>query len=279
MELIDSTLQMKQVLRELDPKLSVGFVPTMGALHAGHLSLVEQSTQSCDRTVVSIFVNPAQFGPKEDLSKYPRDLDKDLDSLSRHQVDYVFFPTSEEMYPAGYRTWIEVSEISDILCGASRPGHFRGVATVVMKLAQIVKPDKMFMGLKDYQQIVVLETMLRDLNSDTRIVRCPIVREQDGLALSSRNIYLDRAERISALCLSQAIKTAKKLVARGQKDATEIIRAAEETILNAGGKPDYIKLVDGSTLAEVSEVDENTRLILAVFVGKTRLIDNDALSV
>lgn len=279
MELIDSTLQMKQVLRELDPKLSVGFVPTMGALHAGHLSLVEQSTQSCDRTVVSIFVNPAQFGPKEDLSKYPRDLDKDLDSLSRHQVDYVFFPTSEEMYPAGYRTWIEVSEISDILCGASRPGHFRGVATVVMKLTQIVKPDKMFMGLKDYQQIVVLETMLRDLNSDTRIVRCPIVREQDGLALSSRNIYLDRAERISALCLSQAIKTAKKLVARGQKDATEIIRAAEETILNAGGKPDYIKLVDGSTLAEVSEVDENTRLILAVFVGKTRLIDNDALSV
>lgn len=279
MELIESIADMKDVVMALDADQSLGFVPTMGALHAGHLSLVEQSTKKCDLSVVSIYVNPAQFGPQEDLANYPRNLDRDLELLAKHKVNYVFFPDSEEMYPAGYRTWVDVAGLGDILCGASRPGHFRGVATIVLKLVHIIQPEYMFMGLKDYQQIVILETMLKDLNSETSIVRCPIVREKDGLALSSRNVYLNAKERLQALCLHHSINAAKDMASKGTKDAAKIIQAVEKIILAADSKPDYIKLVDANTLAEQKTVAENTRLLLAVRIGKTRLIDNDALVV
>ncbi len=269
--------EIREALSEIRGGLKTGFVPTMGALHRGHLSLVEKSKTESGLTVVSIYVNPAQFGPQEDLSKYPRDLEHDLELLSQLGTDLVFLPDDAQMYPEGYRTWVEVEGLSDVLCGASRPGHFRGVATVVLKLTQIVRPELMFMGLKDFQQIVVLERMLQDLNSETRIVRCPIVREGDGLALSSRNVYLDPDERKRAVCLNRAWKEAQKRVAEGCLASSELLAAAEKTVLEAGGRIDYVKIVDAVTLAEVETVNENSRMLLAVFIGRTRLIDNAAL--
>lgn len=277
MRVCQSIDEIRQALHETRPGVKVGFVPTMGALHEGHLSLVERCKQDCDLTVVSIYVNPAQFGPSEDLDKYPRNMEKDLELLSQKGVDLVFFPDDEQMYPQGYRTWVEVEKLSDKLCGASRPGHFRGVATVVLKLCNIVHPDFMFMGLKDFQQIVVLERMLQDLNSETRIVRCAIIREEDGLALSSRNTYLNPDERLRARALNQAMKSAQKRVAQGLRNSEELIKEAEETVLAACGRIDYIKIVDSSSLEDVAEVDENSRMLMAVFFGKTRLIDNCGL--
>ncbi len=277
MRICRTVQEIRQALRERDPGQKVGFVPTMGALHRGHLSLVEKCRAETDLSVVSIYVNPAQFGPQEDLGKYPRDLDRDLELLTQHGTDLVFFPDDKQMYPEGYRTWVEVEGLSNVLCGASRPGHFKGVATVVLKLTHIVTPDLMFMGLKDYQQVIVLERMLRDLNSETRIARCPIVREDDGLALSSRNVFLSPEERIRARCLNQAWKQARKAVARGSRDSREILAEAEKTVLEAGGMIDYIKIVDSETLADADPVNENARMLLAVRIGKTRLIDNSAL--
>ncbi len=271
--------EIRQSLRESRQGLKVGFVPTMGALHEGHLSLVERCKTECDLCVVSIYVNPAQFGPSEDLGKYPRNLDKDLELLSKRGADLVFFPDDVQMYPPGYRTWIDVEGLSEKLCGASRPGHFRGVATVVLKLCNIVRPDSMYMGLKDFQQIVVLERMLKDLDCETRIVRCPIIREEDGLALSSRNAYLEPDERLRAISLSQALKMAREQVASGTRDSAALIEEASKTVLAAGGKIDYIKIVDADTLEDVAMVNENSRMLLAVFMGKTRLIDNCALGI
>ncbi|MBW6514859.1 MAG: pantoate--beta-alanine ligase [Candidatus Syntrophosphaera sp.] len=277
MRIINTIDEMRQALAERDPGQKLGFVPTMGYLHKGHLSLVESCTVKCGLSVVSIYVNPSQFGPQEDLGSYPRDLERDLDLLAQQQVDYVFFPDDAQMYPEGYLTWVEVAKISDVLCGASRPGHFRGVATIVLKLVNIIRPDLMFMGLKDFQQIVVLETMLRDLNLSTQIERCPIVREVDGLALSSRNIYLNRDERHSATCLVQALRNARRMASTGIKESAAIIKAAEEIVNSAGGRIDYVRIVDSATLSEQQEVNENSRMLLAVFIGKTRLIDNSAL--
>jgi pantoate--beta-alanine ligase len=277
MKLITDLNAMRSLSRLWGPDSSVGFVPTMGYLHAGHLSLVEQSNQRCAITVVSIFVNPAQFGPSEDLDSYPRDLERDLAMLERYRVDYVFFPTPELMYPPAYKTWIEVEGISSVLCGASRPGHFRGVATVVAKLVNIVNPDFMFMGEKDYQQCLVLESMLRDLNFRTRIVRCPIIREKDGLAMSSRNKYLDRYERRNALCLYKSLQLAKDLYSKGDTDPELLQVAMTNLILKAGGKIDYIAFVHKDTLAPQTVVSKETRILLAVFIGKTRLIDNSSL--
>jgi pantoate--beta-alanine ligase len=278
MKLITDINDQRNLSRLWDIGTKVGFVPTMGYLHEGHLSLVAKSNSECDITVVSIFVNPAQFGPKEDLSSYPRDLERDLAMLERYKVDYVFFPTTGMMYPAGYQSWITVQGISDVLCGASRPGHFKGVATVVAKLVNLVNPDFMYMGEKDYQQVVVLETMLRDLNMHTRIVRCPIVREKDGLALSSRNKYLDKHDRKKALCLSQALRLANDLYSKGETDPNLLTIAMTTVILKAGGKIDYIAFVDCDTLAPVKKVNRTTRVLLAVYIGKTRLIDNSSLS-
>lgn len=252
----------------------IGFVPTMGALHKGHLSLVERCHSESDLTVVSIYVNPTQFGPQEDLNHYPRNLEKDIDLLRNYHVDIVFTPDDVQMYPEGYCTWVQVEGLSDILCGASRPGHFRGVATIVLKLMHIVNPKFMFMGMKDYQQIIVLEKMIEDLNLETKIVRCPIVREPDGLAMSSRNSYLTPDERQRATCLIKALKNAQKMVNEGYLDSSILISEAENIIKQSDGRIDYIKIVDGSTLQELPEVRSGSRMMLAVYIGNTRLIDN-----
>ena len=277
MKICKTIKEMQAEVSKRDRNKTLGFAPTMGALHEGHLSLVRLSKSNCDLSAVSIYVNPSQFGPQEDFGRYPRNLERDLALLADNGADYVFLPDNEQMYPAGYKTWVEVEGLSSILCGNSRPGHFRGVATIVLKLVQIVKPDLMFMGMKDFQQVVVLETMLRDLNSDTQIFRCPIVRESDGLAMSSRNMYLSPEERAKALCLSQTLDMARQMVASGTKRAEEVILAAEDKINAAGGRIDYISLVNGSTLQPQDVIDQDTRMLLAVYIGNTRLIDNCSL--
>lgn len=278
MKLITDINDMRNLSRLWDTGKRVGFVPTMGYLHDGHLSLVAKSNQQCEITVVSIFVNPSQFGANEDLSTYPRDLDRDLALLEQHQVDYVFFPTEAMMYPQGFRTWVNVEDISTILCGASRPGHFKGVATVVAKLVNLVNPDYMYMGEKDFQQVVVLETMLRDLDFHTKIVRCPIVRETDGLAMSSRNKYLNKSERKEALCLSKSIALAQSLYKQGETSTKAITTRMADLIQKANGKIDYIEIVESKTLQTMDVADIDSRVIIAVYIGKTRLIDNDKIT-
>ncbi|MCB5270659.1 MAG: pantoate--beta-alanine ligase [Candidatus Cloacimonetes bacterium] len=255
----------------------VGFVPTMGYLHDGHLSLVDAALKSCDVVVVSIFVNPAQFAPSEDLASYPRDLDRDLALLEKRKVDYVFFPTPNEMYPPGYKTWVQVADLSSILCGKTRPEHFKGVSTVVLKLLNIVRPQSMYMGEKDFQQLTVLQRMALDLNLGISIIGCPIIREEDGLAKSSRNLYLKDAERKQATCLYDALTNSQKLVEAGELAADKIIAAAEKLILDSQAKVDYIKIVDARDLSEVQDIDEHSRMLIAAWVGKPRLIDNMSL--
>lgn len=274
MQIYKTIAETREALAGEALKNKIGFVPTMGALHKGHLSLVERCHSESDLTVVSIYVNPAQFGPQEDLNHYPRNLEKDIDLLRNYHVDIVFTPDDVQMYPEGYCTWVQVEGLSDILCGASRPGHFRGVATIVLKLMHIVNPKFMFMGMKDYQQIIVLEKMIEDLNLETKIVRCPIVREPDGLAMSSRNSYLTPDERQRATCLIKALKNAQKMVNEGYLDSSILISEAENIIKQSDGRIDYIKIVDGSTLQELPEVRSGSRMMLAVYIGNTRLIDN-----
>jgi len=274
MQIYKTITETREALAGKALQKKIGFVPTMGALHKGHLSLVERCHSESDLTVVSIYVNPTQFGPQEDLNHYPRNLEKDIDLLRNYHVDIVFTPDDVQMYPEGYCTWVQVEGLSDILCGASRPGHFRGVATIVLKLMHIVNPKLMFMGMKDYQQIIVLEKMIEDLNLETKIVRCPIVREPDGLAMSSRNSYLTPDERQRATCLIKALKNAQKMVNEGHLDSSILISEAENIIKQSDGRIDYIKIVDGSTLQELPEVRSGSRMMLAVYIGNTRLIDN-----
>jgi len=276
MKIITSLQEMHATLYPRD--LVVGFVPTMGYLHAGHLSLVNRSNQECDITVVSIYVNPAQFGPQEDLCAYPRNLERDLELLEAYRVDYVFTPEDAMMYPEGYKTWVEVSEISEILCGASRPGHFKGVATIVLKLLNLVRPTRMYMGEKDFQQIAVLSKMLTDLNLPVQIVPCPIVREADGLALSSRNVYLNPQQRSQALCLSQALQQAQLSVKAGITASERLITEAIQVLTAAGARPDYVNIVCSKTLQDQAIVSSDSRMLVAAYVGNTRLIDNAALS-
>jgi len=272
MQVIKSLTQMLALRHPQEAR--IGFVPTMGFLHEGHLSLVAESTKNCDISIVSIFVNPAQFGPNEDLESYPRDLDRDLALLEQNGVDYVFFPDPDMMYPKPYHTWVEVSDLSGILCGASRPGHFRGVCTVVLKLVNIVKPHFMYMGEKDFQQLTILTIMHRDLNLSTRIIGCPIIRESDGLAKSSRNAYLNSADRKIAVCLSQALFKARSAVAAGLRDAAALIATAKADITASGAKVDYVEIVSATDLSKADIIDEQSRMLIAVYVGKTRLIDN-----
>ena len=274
MQIYKTIAETREALAGEALKNKIGFVPTMGALHKGHLSLVERCHSESDLTVVSIYVNPTQFGPQEDLNHYPRNLEKDIDLLRNYHVDIVFTPDDVQMYPEGYCTWVQVEGLSDILCGASRPGHFRGVVTIVLKLMHIVNPKLMFMGMKDYQQIIVLEKMIEDLNLETKIVRCPIVREPDGLAMSSRNSYLTPDERQRATCLIKALKNAQQMVNEGYLDSSILISEAENIIKQSDGRIDYIKIVDGSTLQELPEVRSGSRMMLAVYIGNTRLIDN-----
>ncbi|HNQ40439.1 MAG TPA: pantoate--beta-alanine ligase [Candidatus Cloacimonas sp.] len=277
MQIIDSIKAMQEIGNNWDAGKRIGFVPTMGYFHQGHLSLVAEANKQSEITVVSIFVNPSQFGPNEDFDSYPRDMQRDLELLSNYKVDYVFSPSSEQMYPQDYRTWVEVEGISSILCGASRPGHFRGVATVILKLINILKPNLMFMGEKDFQQVTVLKKMLKDLNCITQIVPCHIIREDDGLAMSSRNIYLNPEQRKQALCLFKAIQQAQTQYKQGIRETIFLQKEAADLVKKFGGIVDYISFVEPNTLQEVAIADDNTRIMLAVFIGKTRLIDNAPL--
>jgi pantoate--beta-alanine ligase len=270
--------EMIEFRKSLNQDFKIGFVPTMGYLHQGHLSLVKKAKSENDFVIVSIFVNPRQFGPGEDFEQYPRDLERDLSLLLACDVDCVFNPHHLEMYPDNYKTFIEVSDYSNIYCGASRPGHFKGVATIVNKLVNITRPNNMYMGEKDFQQVVVLKTMLKDLNIDTEIVSCPIIRETDGLAMSSRNIYLSQNERKYALCLSHSLYTSKELVKSNVSDLKLFKDKIFEIIKSSFGIIDYVAFIDNDTFTPVSEVNSNTRILLAVKIGNTRLIDNMLMS-
>ena len=257
----------------------VGFVPTMGFLHDGHLSLVRAAKDSCASVVVSIFVNPAQFGPSEDLDKYPRDLPRDLDLLSNEQVDLVWMPVRDEMYPHDFQTWVTVDEVTRPLEGAMRPGHFRGVATVVAKLFNAVQPDQAFFGQKDAQQAAVIRQMVKDLNFNLEIVICPIQREPDGLALSSRNVYLNPGERHAATVLYRALVAAQEVFDRGDRSAENLRQAMISTIQSEPlASMQYVSCANPDTLQELTGlVSGRCMLSMAVFIGKTRLIDNRVL--
>lgn len=257
---------------------TIGAVPTMGFFHEGHLSLMREARRRCDVVFISIFVNPAQFGEGEDFEDYPRDLDQDVRLAEQVGVDYIFHPTAEDMYPSGYSTFVEVEGLTKVLCGASRPTHFRGVTTIVAKLFNLLQPHQAFFGQKDAQQTIVIKRMVRDLNMDVEIVVMPTVREVDGLALSSRNEYLSPEERKEAISLCQALKKAEEMVASGEVRTGPIIDVMRG-LINQGKyvNIDYISAVDINTLSEVEEVVGPTLIALAVWVGKTRLIDNIVL--
>jgi pantoate--beta-alanine ligase len=256
----------------------LGLVPTMGYLHEGHLSLVRRARDGCASVAVTIFVNPTQFGPKEDLSAYPRDLGRDLTLLEAAGVDLVWTPTEEIMYPPGFQTEISLNRVAAILEGSMRPGHFTGVATVVAKLFNVVRPQKAYFGQKDAQQTVVIRRIVKDLNFPVEIVVCPIVREIDGLALSSRNVYLDREERKAATVLYRALRAAEERFRSGERQA-DALRQAAEDVLRAEplAQPQYVSCADPESLEELSGPVERALLSMAVFIGKTRLIDNITL--
>jgi pantoate--beta-alanine ligase len=256
----------------------LGFVPTMGALHAGHLSLVRAAREQCDSVAVSIFVNPAQFAPHEDLDQYPRSLERDRELLEKEEVDLLFVPSNQEMYPPGSSTWVQVEGLSDKLCGQSRPGHFRGVTTVVAELFHIVQPDCAFFGQKDAAQLAIIRRMVRDLHMPVEIVACPIVREADGLAMSSRNTYLDREQRRAAPALYRSLLRVQKDFGAGERNAARLIGAGKGTIsAEPSVRLDYFEIVDPQTLDPLTEVDRPALVAVAAFVGTTRLIDNLAL--
>ncbi len=276
MEIVRAINEMQQraeALRRAGKR--IGFVPTMGYLHEGHLSLIRLARPRCDVLVVSIFVNPTQFGPNEDFQQYPRDLERDEKLCRQEQVDILFYPSAETMYPPPYRTYVTVEQLSETLCGRSRPGHFRGVATVVCKLFHIVKPHLAVFGEKDFQQAQIIKQMVRDLNFDVDILTGPIVREPDGLAMSSRNKYLTAAQRRQALSLSQSLSLAEHLVQQGMRHGDRLIRALREHIeAQPEARIDYVAVVDPETLEPVEEINRPVLVALAVFVGTTRLIDN-----
>ena len=265
-----------QVAARKKEGLTVGLVPTMGYLHEGHASLVDEAVRQCDRVVASDFVNPTQFGPNEDLEAYPRDFDRDCALLEEHGCAMVFHPAVEEMYAPGAATYVEIlSDMPKQLCGKTRPIHFRGVCTVVSKLFNIVTPDKAFFGQKDAQQLAIIRQMVRDLSYGIEIVGCPIVREADGLAKSSRNTYLSEAERQAALVLSESVFLGQKMVAEGETDANKIVAAMTEHIqAQPLAKIDYVSAVDGVTMDPVDRIAGTVLVAMAVYIGKTRLIDN-----
>jgi pantoate--beta-alanine ligase len=253
----------------------LGLVPTMGFLHAGHISLVQQARQECKSVITSIFVNPTQFGPNEDLDKYPRNIEHDLQLLEAAQVDLVWMPTPEIMYPAGYQTWVEVENLTKPLEGSMRPGHFRGVTTIVSKLFNATQPDKAYFGQKDAQQAAVIRQMTRDLSYPIEIIVCPILREADGLAMSSRNTYLDPAQRQAATALYRSLTAAKAAFTVGERDAGKLRQIVKDMV---GAEPQarlqYVSCSNYDTLEELETVNTKALLSMAVYMGKTRLIDN-----
>lgn len=282
MQIVKTKLELKTALKELRAgHKTVGFVPTMGFLHEGHLSLVRRAKSENDVVVVSIFVNPTQFGPNEDFESYPRDLEKDSKLVEGEGCDIVFAPEPEEMYPKPYMTYVDVyGDLTNKLCGASRPGHFKGVATVVTKLFNLVRPTRAYFGQKDAQQVAVIEQMVADLDMNLEIVPCPIVREADGLALSSRNTYLTESDRKDALVLSQSLLWAKEAIESGERNAAVLLKGIRDRIEGVPATEiDYIQIVDARTLESVETLKGTILIALAVKVGKPRLIDNMRIEV
>ena len=258
---------------------SIGFVPTMGYLHEGHGSLITKARENNDKVVVSIFVNPLQFGPSEDLESYPRDLEKDSKFCESLGADLIFHPEPEEMYHDDFSSYVDMSVLTEELCGLSRPVHFRGACTVVSKLFHIVQPDNAYFGEKDAQQLAIIKHMVQDLNMDVNVVGCPIVREEDGLAKSSRNTYLSTEERKAALILSKTIELGKKLIADGEKDADVLVAKMKANVeTEPMAKIDYVKAVNGLTMQQQKEIKAPMLIAMAVYIGKTRLIDNMIIS-
>lgn len=282
MQVIEAIDQLRAQLKSARSEgKTVGFVPTMGYLHEGHLSLVQNARQSNDIVVVSVFVNPTQFGPDEDLDAYPRDTGRDLNLLRGAGTDLAFFPSSEALYPPGFTTYVSLEgPMTATLCGRSRPNHFRGVATVVSKLFNIVEPDRAYFGQKDAQQVAVIEQMTRDLDFDIEIVACPTVREPDGLAMSSRNTYLSEAERAQAPLISKALFGARELIERGERNSSVLLDYLKRSIRQIDGAViDYVSIVDSRSLADLEVLQEKVLIAVAVKVGRTRLIDNIRVAV
>ena len=282
MELINRRQRMSSVARKIrrEQDRTIGLVPTMGALHEGHLSLVREARRMCDVVVVSVFVNPAQFGPGEDYERYPRDLTKDTALLTDYNVDYIFAPTVEEMYPKGFATYVTIEGLSDQLEGAARPGHFRGVATVVTILLNAVRPDFAFFGQKDAQQALIIKRLVRDLAFDSEIVVLPTVREDSGLAISSRNLYLSADEQAAARVIHWALVQAKTAYREGERNAGRLADSIRSIIeAEPRARLDYVTVADAETLEKLDKLDDKSVLIaVAVYIGKTRLIDNTILS-
>ncbi len=254
----------------------IGFIPTMGALHAGHLSLISASVNACNKVIVSIFINPLQFGQNEDLGKYPRDIKKDLKLLNgTKKVNCVFVPEADEMYPPDYATFINLeNEMPKVLCGISRPTHFKGVTTVICKLLNIIKPDKLYLGQKDIQQAIILKKMITDLNYKTDVIICPIIREKDGLAMSSRNIYLTPDERNIAPVLRKSLQIGESMIKLGERDSQKIVKEIKRKIKETNSEIDYVEIVDPHTLLRKERVSDDVLIAAAIYIGKTRLIDN-----
>lgn len=279
MKIVGTVKEVREQVKEWKKQgLSVGFVPTMGYLHEGHKSLMDAARKGNDKVVVSIFVNPMQFGPTEDLATYPRDLDHDAVLCESAGVDLIFHPEAEEMYEKDFCSFVDMTGLTEGLCGKTRPIHFRGVCTVVNKLFNIVTPDHAYFGQKDGQQLAVIKRMVRDLNMDIEIVGCPIVREEDGLAKSSRNTYLSHEERKAALILSKTVALGKEL-AKTEKDANKVVEAMKKNIETEPlAKIDYVEAVDALSMAPVEKLEGTCMLAMAVYIGKTRLIDNTLIN-
>ncbi len=276
MRVVEKVNDVRAIVKEWKAKgLKVGFVPTMGYLHEGHESLIKRASEENDKVVVSIFVNPIQFGPKEDLSTYPRDLERDSKVCEGAGADIIFHPKSEEMYFEDFSTFVDMNGLTSGLCGKSRPTHFRGVCTVVTKLFNIVSPDRAYFGEKDAQQLAIIKRMVRDLNIDVEVIGCPIVREKDGLAKSSRNTYLSIEERSAATILSKALNIAREKIKDGERTSSNIISTIKEIIESEKlARIDYIEVVDSFSMEGVDTIEKSVLVAIAVFIGKTRLIDN-----
>ena len=276
MQLIKHINEMRSYIKGIEKEKSIGFVPTMGHLHEGHLSLIKRARQDCDEVVVSIFVNPTQFGAGEDYCRYPRDLSRDIKLCKQEGVDVVFAPSREEMYPDGYSTFVRVEGgLSLTLEGSSRPGHFQGVCTILTKLFNIISPHFSYFGQKDYQQVLVVKRLVRDLNFNTRIVVLPTVREKDGLAVSSRNSYLNKEERCAATVLHQSLEKAKQLIKEGKRDSDLVVSRMKDLIkAEPLAEIDYVAVVDSETLRKVERIAKEVLVAVAVKIGGTRLIDN-----
>ena len=276
MQLVHTIAEVREIVSSWRKEgLTVGLVPTMGYLHEGHQSLIKKSVEQNDRTVVTVFVNPIQFGPNEDLASYPRDINRDMEKVKEVGGDLIFNPEPSEMYPGHFTSFIDTTETTELLCGAVRPIHFRGVCTVVGKLFNIVCPDRAYFGQKDAQQLATIKRFARDLNFPIEIVACPIIREEDGLAKSSRNTYLSPEERKAALILSQSLKLGKKAIEEGEKSAKKIIDIITTNIKTEPlARIDYVEVVDFENIQRVDTIEGETLVAIAVYIGKTRLIDN-----